>query len=290
MMEVSLVQRNRRRATGSSAAGFTYGEVLVAAAVLSFIGTGVLALTGSVSRNSVRHAARTDMDADSRLAIDEVLLHLRGADQVMDSATLAGRSYTTRADGSEVVVRVPSFDPASRVFLSNTFDKIAIRHDAVNRRLLYTVEPGSSPATSTRIARTEKVLARDVSAAEFTYRINDSFRITSGGTDSTSVFSATLNLRFTPSGPPSVFVNGAPPAAGAVTAAAGSRSVMVNGVRRGDDVQVRYAVNMGGADRALVLPKVAEVDVRLTMSREGRPGSTVAQVLEGGARLRNQRN
>ena len=131
---------------------------------------------------------------------------------------------------------------------------------------------------SARPTRTEKVLARNVAAAIFTYRVRDQFTATESGAQ-------VLTLSQVPLSAPKIFINGQPAAPNFNTL---SKSLSVTTPYRGSDVQVTYAVSPT-ANAGAALANVTEVDVTLRLTDRDRRNIERVQTLQGGARLRNRR-
>jgi len=263
--------------------GTTIAEVTVASLIITMLVTGVLALTGTVSRNADRGDTESGMADDGRRSMDEVLLQLRGARVVLASGAIAGSTYTTGA--SAVVVEAPAYHPnASGVFLDGVTDRVAFRFAPAERgvpgRLIESIQPGSG---SVRPARSEKTLARDVAGVTFRFRARERFEVLQGG-------GTTFSLSAPPLGTPTAFVNGVQ------TRCEGSGSSFrvvppstrtQDAIRAGDEVQFLYEVSPGGG--SAVLSRVTQIDVIVRTLKKDARRIDRELTLQGSARLRNQR-
>jgi hypothetical protein len=259
--------------------------VTVASLIITMLVTGVLALTGTVSRHSDRGDTESGMADDGRRSMDEVLLQLRGARVVLAGGAVAGNTYTTSA--TAVVVEAPAYHPdASGVFLNGVSDRLAFRFAPAEGgrpgRLVESIQPGSRG--SVRPTRSEKTLAKDVTDVTFRFRVRDRFEVPRDG-------STTFLLSATALDTPAAFVNGVQ------TRCEGSGSsfkvVLPGGTRpqdafrAGDDVQFLYEVSPDAGPA--VLSRVTQIDVIVrTRKKDGRRIDRDL-AFQGSARLRNQR-
>jgi prepilin-type N-terminal cleavage/methylation domain-containing protein len=254
--------------------GFSVVELLVVFTIVSVLMTACLSVTSLSLRAADKTATENGLSGSGRMALDETLFQLRGADQVIAAATLDGAARATGATG--VVLASPGYDPANPAFyLGGVRDYAALRYDPARRVLLETLVPGSG---SVRPFRSDYVLARNVAACTFTYRARDQFSATATG-------NVNFTLAATPTATPAAYVNGAPTTC---VWNSGSRVATVYAPTRNSDVQFVYPVNpAAGAD---TLGRVGEVEITLQLLEpDGRRISRDVTVT-GAARLRNWRN
>lgn len=266
----SPAARRRRRAQGA----WSIAEVTVASLMIAMLVSGVLALTGTVARSSDKHTTQAELADDARLAVDEMLSHLRGARLVLENGSVAGRSYAT--GDAAVVVEAPAYHPAAAgILLPGVSDRVAFRFDRRDGELVESIEPG---AGSVRPSRSEKVLARGVADVAFSFRVCDVRPVQKDGSP---IFTLSAPATETPA----AFVNGV--RAGCEATAGGSYRVIASDLRAGDEVQFLYPVSPAAG--AAVLGRVTQVDVTLRMAARDSRQIERRLTLQGAARLRNRR-
>jgi hypothetical protein len=244
-------------------------EVLVGTFVLSLVSAGALGVISAVSTTFSRLATESDEVTAARLAMDEMTFELRGANQVLAAQTLNGVTFTT--GGSTLVFSAPGYDPATAaVFLGGVTDYVAFQHDAAARTLSETLVKG---AGSVRPDRNQKVIARSVESAVFTYRVRDQFTAKTTGL-------GTFTLSATPQTTPVVYINGS---ASSCTLVGKVATVTIPS--KNADVKYFYT----DTPCADTLPSVTEVDLTMTLQANDSRNITRTLTLSGGARLRNLR-
>jgi hypothetical protein len=263
---VSLARRQRERA-------FSIAEFILAAFVISMTLVVTLSVSSVALRATDKNTTTDSLSGTSRLAMDESLLHLRGANQVVASQSVNGTTYTTSA--SQIVLAEPGYDPATtKFYLDNVTDYTVIRYDANTKTIIETIAPGTG---SVRPSRQNYVLARNVSSCTFTYRVRDYFNSSSTG-----------NIKFTLSASatatPTCYVNGTQTSY-SFNSSNGTAQVQIN--TKNSDVQFVYTINPTSVSATMA--SVCEVAVVFQFATTDSRQITRSTTLQGAARLRNLR-
>jgi len=255
-----------------------HGATLVEALVTAFIGTLILTGTAAcmIAASSTADRVQTlgGLQMKAQRATDEMLYQLRGGSQVLTSQTLAGTSYTTSAN--DIVISSPGLSTDYNGFpdiLTAVTDYFAYDYDADQKKLYETIVPGTG---SNRPARTRMVLAKEVTAVTFTYRVREQVRNLSSG-------SYSKVLAYTATATPTAYVNGAKQTCSYNTS---TRTATISSVPLGADVEFVYPVSPSDTS---ALAKVTQVDATVTLAETSGRSVTRTVTLSGTARLRNMR-
>jgi Tfp pilus assembly protein PilW len=252
--------------------GLSLTEVLVAGFVLALVFTGVATFVNGVGSAMSRQETTNELSNYSRLAMDEMLLHLRGAKSVLPARSVNGTDFHT--DTNDIVFLAPGYDPAAtQVVLPNVDDTVAFQFDAGDGTIKETIVPGTG---STRAVRQAKVIARNVRDVAYTFSVREEFTAAATG-------SQTFTLRAAPQAAPMVLIDGVGVQSGYD---AESRAVTVEVPVRGAKVQAVY--NIPTADTASY-PLVTQVDIAVTFAGKDSRQRAYTFVMPGSARLRNHR-
>ncbi|MGC4046823.1 MAG: hypothetical protein QM758_23765 [Armatimonas sp.] len=279
------MKRNQQRQRGFSAV-----EMLIGALAFTVTLISVANLNIGVGRAASAYERSNRLSRNTRISLDEGLFRLRGAESIQATQGTMTLGPTT------AIFRLPAYNPNTPgFFLDNVYDTIVITYDANNRQILETILPAIG---SVRAPRSNWVIAREVTVANFDYYARQNFRALNTGNQTFTLGApiAAANVTTTTSGtgPNAVvtttvtgaqaYVNGMPTT---FTYNPGNQSITVSCPARGADVQILYPArpdNDGGSSRQLV----TQVRLNLTLRNPTDENGTIS--LQGLALLRNRRD
>jgi len=265
---MNAIPRRRRRQA------FTIIETVISIIVATTVLGTVISLALAVGRSNTRALVEAPMLNAGGTSVDELNTDLRGTTLVVSSFTASGSTYVSGT--SSCALQAQAYNLAlGNPIVTGVYDYIGLTYDSTAKQLLETISPGSG---STRITRTNFVMASNVSAATFTYYARDQF--------SASSASSTFTLSATPTVTPSVYVAGSKTTN--FTYVSGTKQITVSGMTSGNDVEVVYSVSptaSSGAD----LAAATSVVIQFTQSQTDDLGVVRTVTHVAGTRIRNRR-
>jgi hypothetical protein len=227
-------------------------DLVVSSFVLSLVIAGILHVTSAAGRVQARTQAESSMAQRARLSANEMMMQLRAGDVVVGSFTIPSSTTSYTTSDSSIVVQATGVDPATDLIkLSGVTDYLAFQFRSGSAPNYGTIEETiyRGATTSKRPDRINLVVAKQVSAVAYEYRIRDYYgpptddsaageTITPGNnltlvrTTTPAYGTATLPLRATPTTGvlPKVFINGKNITLGGT----GSPPTLLNGVITSD--------------------------------------------------------
>ncbi len=260
----------KKRST-SSRRGFSFPEAMITVFIFSLVVTCMAAGLRAMSIGASQQVTDTALGLDARKGVDEMLSQMRYARDVTGSHAFGGKTYTT--NGSTIVMTSYGYDPLTPgVVLPTVTDYMIFEYDAASKQIRETLIPG---AGSTRIARTNYVIAKNVESVTFTYRARDQ------EVQRSAITAHTLSANAISK--PLVSVNGEPHTGGWLPGLPNRVGVTA---KSGADVQFFYPVSPADTD---ALDNIQQVDVEVNLSSTDSRNIVRKLTMSGSACLRNRR-
>lgn len=144
--------------------GVTLLELVIAAALVGFIGILVAAIYFANFRLFSNQNTSIDVSGQNALALNDIANQIRQSQKVVSNCP--GSAYSTGAN--VVSVQLFPIDASANPIDNGTFDCILYRLDLAKLQLIKTVVPTAGPPASSRKSLT-KIVATNVNNLQFTY-------------------------------------------------------------------------------------------------------------------------
>lgn len=151
--------------------GFGLLEIILALTI-SLVVTMILAqISVSVARMAGALDVGTTLQADARRSMDRMTDDIQAGEAILPVYTLRSGATVRTDDRTTLILRVPSYDSGGLI--------LAGRKDTIVYRLIAASSPSEGPhvlkrsiepdALSARVAENDRIMARCISSAQFTY-------------------------------------------------------------------------------------------------------------------------